>query len=67
MPSSETLLLCGTQSRIAREIAKAEGRVYLGDPLKHPVTNEVTVKPCGTPQPDPWAFVISAKENARKY
>ena len=52
-------------SRIAREIAKAEGRVYLGDPLKHPVTNEVTVKPCGTPQPDPWAFVISAKESAR--
>lgn len=52
-------------SRLEREIAKAEGRVYLGDPLKHPVTNEVTVKPCGTPQPDPWAFVISAKESAR--
>jgi hypothetical protein len=46
--------------------AKAEGRVYLGDPLKHPITNEVTVKPCGTPQPDPWAFVISAKESARQ-
>lgn len=53
-------------ARLEREIAKAEGRVYLGDPLKHPVTNEVTVKPCGTPQPDPWAFVVSAKESARQ-
>jgi len=39
--------------------------VYLGDPLNNPITGEPTVKPCGTPQPDPWAFVIEAKESAR--
>ena len=52
-------------ARIDREIAKREGRVYLGDQMKHPLTGTVVVKPCGTPQPDPSKYVVEAKVMAK--
>lgn len=52
-------------ARIDREIARAEGRVYLGDQMKHPVTGKVVVKPCGAPQPDPSKYVVEAKVVAK--
>ena len=48
-------------ARIDRELARSEGRVYLGDQMRHPVTGTVVVKPCGTPQPDPSKYVVEAK------
>ena len=40
--------------RLTREIARAEGQSYLGDPIKHPDTGAVIVKSCGSSQPNPF-------------
>lgn len=53
-------------ARLNREIARAEGQTYLGDPIKHPKTGKVVVKACGSPQPDPWGYVVDAKQARRE-
>ena len=40
--------------RLTREIARAEGQSYLGDPIKHPDTGAVIVKSCGSSHPNPF-------------
>ena len=53
-------------ARLKREIARAEGQTYLGDPIKHPLTGKAVVKACGSAQPDPWGYVVERKQKEKE-